>query len=73
VRERVLQLVASGSTQPTKLLDKGGVTGFDIDWDGWMENGKDVKSSDRAEYMAPYKDGTFGHVCFRKNGSGTSN
>ena len=34
-----------------------------------MENGQTVKSSDRAEYMAPYKDGTFGHVCFRKNGS----
>ena len=62
-------LVASGSTQPTKLLDKGGVTGFDIDWKNWVENGQSVKSSDRAEYMAPYKDGTFGHVCFRKNGS----
>ena len=62
-------LVASGSTQPTKQLDKGGVTGFDIDWKNWVENGQSVKSSDRAEYMAPYKDGTFGHVSFRKNGS----
>ena len=62
-------LVASGSTQPSKLLDKGSVTGFDIEWDGWMENGKTITSSDRAEYMAPYKNGTFGHVCFRKNGS----